>query len=77
MVIAPHSALHVHAHLVSAFGDAAFGAEAHGDPGRHPIHHGIHRGGAHVKDGMVHLTEAPGFGMEIDWEAVEKFRSAG
>jgi L-alanine-DL-glutamate epimerase-like enolase superfamily enzyme len=26
---------------------------------------------------MVHLTEAPGFGMEIDWEAVEKFRSAG
>ena len=26
VVIAPHSALHVHAHLVSAFGDAAFGA---------------------------------------------------
>jgi D-galactarolactone cycloisomerase len=77
VVIAPHSALHVHAHLVSAFGDAAFGAEAHGDPSRHPIHHGIHSGGAHVKDGMVHLTEAPGFGMEIDWEAVEKFRSAG
>ena len=25
VVIAPHSALHVHAHLVSAFGDAAFG----------------------------------------------------
>ena len=23
---------------------------------------------------MVHLTEAPGFGLEIDWEGVEKFR---
>jgi D-galactarolactone cycloisomerase len=75
VVIAPHSALHIHAHLASAFGDAAFGAESHGDPTRHPIHHGIHRGGAHTKDGMVHLTEAPGFGMELDWASVEKFRS--
>ncbi len=47
VVIAPHSALHIHAHLVSAFGDAAFGAEARSaHHGRHPIHHGIHRGGA-------------------------------
>ena len=29
-----------------------------------------------VKDGMAHLTEAPGFGMEIDWACVEKYRSA-
>ena len=76
VTIAPHSALHVHAHLVSAFGDAAFGAELIGDHGRHPIHHGIHRGGAHVNDGMAHLTEAPGFGMEIDWSCVEKYRTA-
>ena len=76
VVIAPHSALHVHAHLVSAFGDAAFGAEAIGDHGRHPIHHGIHRGGAEVTDGMARLTEAPGFGREIDWPEVERFRVA-
>jgi D-galactarolactone cycloisomerase len=77
VTIAPHSALHVHAHLVAAFGDAAFGAESIGDSGRHPIHHGIHRGGAEVRDGMAHLTEAPGFGMEIDWDYVEKCRVAG
>jgi D-galactarolactone cycloisomerase len=76
VIIAPHSALHVHAHLASAFGDAAYGAESIGDDGRHPIHHGIHRGGAVVKDGMAHLTEAPGFGMEIDWAFVETCRSA-
>jgi L-alanine-DL-glutamate epimerase-like enolase superfamily enzyme len=75
VVIAPHSALHVHAHLASAFGDAAFGAEAIGDHGRHPIHHHVHRGGAEVKNGMAQLTEAPGFGMDIDWAAVERFRS--
>jgi len=73
--IAPHSAAHLHAHLVSAFGDAAFAAESHGNPGRHPIHHAIYQGGAHAKDGMVHLTEAPGFGLEIDWTYVEKYRS--
>jgi D-galactarolactone cycloisomerase len=76
VVIAPHSALHIHAHLVSAFGDAAFGAESIGDPGRHPIHHAIHRGGAEVKDGMVHLGEAPGFGMEIDWAWVERYTAS-
>jgi L-alanine-DL-glutamate epimerase-like enolase superfamily enzyme len=76
VIIAPHSALHVHAHLASAFGDAAYGAESIGDHGRHPIHHGIHRGGAVVKNGMAHLTEAPGFGMEIDWQSVEKYRTA-
>jgi L-alanine-DL-glutamate epimerase-like enolase superfamily enzyme len=75
VVIAPHSALHIHAHLVAALGDAAFGAESIGDYTRHPIHHGIHRGGAEVKGGMVHLTEAPGFGMEIDWAQVEKVRA--
>ena len=75
VIIAPHSALHVHAHLVSAFADVAFGAESIGDPGRHPIHHAIHRGGAVVKDGMAHLTEAPGFGMEIDWTEVRRFQS--
>jgi D-galactarolactone cycloisomerase len=73
--IAPHSAAHLHAHLVSAFGDAAFAAESHPNLGRHPIHHAIYQGGAHAKDGMVHLTEAPGFGLEIDWAYVEKYRS--
>ncbi|HET6234470.1 MAG TPA: enolase C-terminal domain-like protein [Acetobacteraceae bacterium] len=75
VLIAPHSAGHLHGHLVSEFGDAAFAAESHGDPARHPLHHAIYRGGAEVHDGMVHLSEAPGFGLEIDWKGVEKFRA--
>jgi L-alanine-DL-glutamate epimerase-like enolase superfamily enzyme len=73
--IAPHSVGHLHAHLVSAFGDAAFAAESHGDPARHPLHHAIYRGGAGVRNGMVHLSEASGFGLQIDWSGVEKFRA--
>jgi D-galactarolactone cycloisomerase len=75
VTIAPHSAPHIHAHLVSAFGDAAFGVESTGDH-RHPIHLAIHRGGASVRGGVVLLSEAPGFGMEIDWASVDKLRSA-
>jgi L-alanine-DL-glutamate epimerase-like enolase superfamily enzyme len=75
VIIAPHSAAHLHAHLVSAFGDAAFAAESHGDPARHPLHHALFHGGAEARNGMVHLSEAPGFGLEVDWRAVEKFRA--
>ena len=75
VLIAPHSVGKLHAHLVSAFGDAAFAAESHGDHTRHPLHHAVYQGGAEVKDGIVHLTEAPGFGLDIDWKAVERFRA--
>jgi D-galactarolactone cycloisomerase len=73
--IAPHSAGHLHCHLVSAFADASFGVESMGNPARHPIHDGIYRGGAEVKHGMVHLSEAPGFGLEIDRSYIEKYRA--
>ena len=68
--IQPHSWPHLHAHIVSAFGDAAFGAE-YVAPSGHPIHHRIFSGGAHYRDGQLHLTEAPGFGLEVDWKAVQ------
>jgi len=73
--IQPHSWPHLHAHIVSTFFDASFGAECVGDPRMHPIHHRIFSGGAQYKDGHLHLSEAPGFGMEIDWKAVEALRA--
>ena len=76
VLIAPHSVGQLHAHLVSAFGDAAFAAESHGDPASATsLHHAVYRDGAEVRDGMVHLSEALGFGLEIDWKGVEKFRA--
>ncbi len=75
VLVSPHSAPHLHAHLVSAMGDAAFAAESFGTTDmRHPIQNAIYRGGSDVRDGMVQLSEAPGFGVDIDWQAVERFR---
>ena len=73
--IAPHSAPHLHAHIVSAFGASAFAAESHGDPERNPIHHGLYTEGPTVRNGMLHLNDLPGFGIEIDWDFVKKHQA--
>jgi D-galactarolactone cycloisomerase len=75
VVIAPHTAPHIHGHIVSAFGASAFGVESHGDPERHPIQHGMYTEGPEVRDGMVHLNESPGFGIDIDWAFINKHRA--
>ena len=75
VVIAPHTAPHIHGHIVSAFGASAFGVESHGDPERHPIQHGMYTEGPEVRDGMVYLSELPGLGVEIDWAFVKKHRA--
>jgi D-galactarolactone cycloisomerase len=72
VIIAPHTAPHIHAHLVSAFGTSAFAAESHGDPERQPIHHGLYTGGPVMHDGMLHLNDLPGFGVEVDWNFVKQ-----
>lgn len=71
--IAPHTAPHLHAHLVAAFGDKAFGAESHGDPDRHPIHHHLYRGGPDFRDGRLHLSDKPGFGIEVDDDVLRRY----
>ena len=76
VLIAPHTAEHIHAHLVSAFEDAAFAAESHGAHVRHPIQPRLYsKGATHGGDGMVHLNDDPGFGIEIDWDYVETVRA--
>jgi L-alanine-DL-glutamate epimerase-like enolase superfamily enzyme len=72
--VAPHTAPHIHCHLVSALGDAAFAAESLGDPARHPIHRAIYRDAAEARSGIIPLTERPGFGLEVDWNRVDRLR---
>jgi L-alanine-DL-glutamate epimerase-like enolase superfamily enzyme len=73
--IAPHTAPHLHAHLVAAFGDKAFGAESHGDPDRHPIQHHLYSGGPEFRDGRLHLSDRPGFGIEVDCDYLTRYHS--
>ena len=72
--IAPHTAPHLHAHLVAAFGDKAFGAESHGNPDRHPIQHGLYHGAPEFRDGRLYLSGRLGFGVEVNHDFVKQAR---
>jgi D-galactarolactone cycloisomerase len=73
VMVQPHSWPHLHAHLASALGKGAYGAECVPNPAiHHPIHHRIFEGGAYYRDGRLRLTEAPGFGVEVDWKQVKE-----
>lgn len=69
--IAPHEAPHIHGHLVSAFEAEAYGAEVIAAEGFRPIIDAIYDGGPTVADGRLHLPEAPGFGLDVDLDAVD------
>ena len=46
--------------------------EAIGNQVRDVLGLGIYKNGPQVKNGEVHITDAPGFGMEIDGDFVEQ-----
>ena len=75
VAIAPHSAPELHAHLVAACPRCAFGVESHGDARRDAVSHGLFRERAHAREGYVQLSGRPGFGIEIDWDFVRKYRA--
>ena len=74
VMVQPHSWPHLHAHVASALGKGAYGAECVPNPAiHHPIHHRIFKGGAYYGDGRLRLTEGPGFGLEVDWKQVKSW----
>jgi L-alanine-DL-glutamate epimerase-like enolase superfamily enzyme len=69
--IVPHHASELHGHLVSAFPQASFMLETHGDPERDPVWHHLYKERAQVKDSYVYLNDLPGIGIEFDWDFVK------
>jgi len=76
VLVAPHTAPEFHAHLVAAFPRVGYSVESHGSDARDPLRHHLFTGGTEMRDGYIHLNDKPGFGIEIDWKAVERYRQA-
>ena len=74
VMIAPHTAPELHAHLVAAFPRSSYGVESHGDAARDPVSAGCFRERIEVRGSHVHLSDRPGFGVEIDWEFIKRHR---
>ena len=73
-MVAPHSAPELHGHLVLALPRRAFVVESHGGPETDPLAHGLFREHPELRDGHLHLSDKPGFGFEIDWAFVDRYR---
>jgi L-alanine-DL-glutamate epimerase-like enolase superfamily enzyme len=74
--VAPHTAPEFHGHLVAAMPRVGYCVESHGSDARDPLRHHLFTGGVEMRDGYIHLNDKPGFGIEINWEAVERYRLA-
>ena len=72
--VVPHSAPEIHAHLVAAFPEVGYCVESHGSDTRDPLSHELFAEGVSFRDGYIHLNDKPGFGIEIDWKVVERYR---
>jgi L-alanine-DL-glutamate epimerase-like enolase superfamily enzyme len=74
VMVAPHTAPEIHAHIVLALPRCAFGVESHGGPEHDPLAYGLFRDHPKLHDGYLEIGDAPGFGLEIDWRFVDKYR---
>ena len=74
VMLAPHTAPEVHGHLVLAAPRCVFGVESHGGPETDPLAYGLFRKHPLLRDGHLHLGGKPGFGFEVDWTFVDRYR---
>ncbi len=74
VMVAPHTAPEIHAHIVLAQPRCAFGVESHGGPEQDPLAYGLFRDHPHLRDGCLEIGDQPGFGLDIDWAFVDKHR---
>ncbi len=74
VMVAPHTAPELHGHLVLALPRCAWGVESHGGPDTDPLNFGLFREHPELHNGYLHLSDKPGFGLDIDWAFAEKYR---
>ncbi len=74
VMVAPHTAPELHGHIVLAMPRCAFGVESHGGVENDPLAYGLFRDHPELRDGHLHLSDRPGFGLDVDWAFVDKYR---
>jgi L-alanine-DL-glutamate epimerase-like enolase superfamily enzyme len=75
VIVAPHSVPEIHGHLVLALPRGAFGVESHGGPDSDPLAFGLFHEHPELRDDHLHFDDKPGFGIEPDWQFVERYRA--
>lgn len=73
VLMAPHHDAQIHGHLVAAVPNGYI-LETFVNPERDPLWRDLFSVKPEIKDGMVILSDRPGFGFELDREMVEHYR---
>lgn len=71
--VVPHHEPQIHGHLILGI-DNGFGVESFPNPKRDPLWDTLYDERPQLSDGMLHLDDRPGFGCDINWDTVERFR---
>lgn len=71
--VVPHQSPEIHGHLVVALPEVGYCVETHGSEMRDPLRHQVYMNAIEMRDGYIELDDKPGFGIEIDWKAVERY----
>jgi L-alanine-DL-glutamate epimerase-like enolase superfamily enzyme len=74
VMLAPHTAPELHAHIVLALPRCAFGVESHGGRETDPLAYGLFCEHPELRDGHLIVGDKPGFGLEVDWGFVDRYR---
>jgi L-alanine-DL-glutamate epimerase-like enolase superfamily enzyme len=72
VLMAPHCEPQVHSHLMAAVTNQSI-LEVHPDPLRHPLWDHGYVGRAEIRGNELHLTEGPGFGVEISQDYLAQY----
>mgnify|MGYP001251470740 CR=1 FL=1 len=71
--MAHHEEPQIAAHMLAAVPHGTY-VECFPDPQRDPLWAGFIVNRATIKDGIIEVPQGPGFGLELDWDQVNKFR---
>ncbi|MCP4389682.1 MAG: hypothetical protein GY802_15415 [Gammaproteobacteria bacterium] len=71
VAVAPHHDCFIHAHIVAG-SPAGLIVEAFTDPERDPLQAELFQDPPVIADGMLHLKDAPGLGLELRQDSLKK-----
>ncbi len=73
IMVAPHHDPQIHGHLVLAAPNG-FAVETFPNAARDPLWTELYTRRPEIRAGMLYLGDEPGFGFEIDWKTVDRYR---
>lgn len=71
--LAHHEEPQIAAHMLAAVPGGTY-VECFPDPERDPLWAGLIKNRAPIEKGIIEVPQGPGFGLELDWAMIEKYR---